>query len=380
MILAWWIVGLATGLVAWIIIGYPMVVMALARFRPGPAIRQAAITPRVTAVVAVRNGAAWLGAKIESVLAQDYPIESLSLLIVSDGSSDATVEIGREYARREPRVTVLELIAGGKASALNAAFSRTTSEVLVLTDVRQPLAPGCIKALVASFADPTVGAVSGELRIRRTDGQLSVPSLYWRFETGLRHALARVDSTLGVTGPIYAIRRALVRPIPSGLILDDMYLPLGAFFAGYRLVSEPLAIAWDEQMDVRTEFRRKVRTLAGNYQLLRHEPRLLLPWRNRMLWHYLSYKIGRLLLPHLLIAIFVASFFLPASIRWPLVGLQVLGYLLAAADPWVPSASPIKRASAPVSSVLAMIAAAFIAQKIFFVRAESMWVPTRTSR
>ena len=315
MILAWWIVGLATGLVAWIIIGYPMVVMALARLRPGPAIRQAAITPGVTAVVTVRDGATWLSAKIDSVLAQDYPIDSLSLLIVSDGSSDATVEIAREYARRDPRVTVLELNAGGKASALNAACSRTTSEILVLTDVRQPLAPGCVKALVASFADPTVGAVGGELRICHPDGQLSAASHYWRFETKLRRALARVDSTLGVSGSIYAIRRALVRPIPSGLILDDMYLPLGAFFAGYRIIFEPLAIAWDEQMDVRTEFRRKVRTLAGNYQLLRYEPRLLLPWRNRMLWHYLSYKIGRLLLPHLLIAIFVASFFLPASIQ-----------------------------------------------------------------
>jgi hypothetical protein len=206
-----------------------------------------------------------------------------------------------------------------------------------------------------------------------------MPSTYWRLETALRHALARVDSTLGATGPIYAIRRALVRPLPAGLILDDMYLPLGAFFAGYRLVTDPRAVAWDEEMDVTTEFRRKVRTLAGNYQLLRHEPRLLLPWRNRMFWHYLSYKLGRLLLPQLLIVLFVASIFLPPALRWPLLALQAAGYLAAAADPWVPAASPLKRVSAPAHSVLAMMAAAFLAQKVFFVQPESLWVPTRTT-
>jgi hypothetical protein len=169
-----------------------------------------------------------------------------------------------------------------------------------------------------------------------------------------------------------------VRPIPAGLILDDMYLPLGAFFDGYRLISEPDAIAWDEPMDVRTEFRRKVRTLAGNYQLLRYERRLLVPWRNRMFWHYLSYKVGRLLLPHLLIVLFVASLFLPSELRWPLLAAQALGYALAALDPWVPTASPVKRISGPINAALAMIAAAFVAQKIFFVRAESLWVPTRT--
>jgi cellulose synthase/poly-beta-1,6-N-acetylglucosamine synthase-like glycosyltransferase len=250
---------------------------------------------------------------------------------------------------------------------------------VVFTDVRQPLAPDCIREIVCPFADPTVGVVSGELRIRGTGGMPTAPSTYWRLETRLRHALARVDSTLGATGPIYAVRRALVRPVPPGLILDDMYLPLGAFFDGYRLVTEPRAVAWDEEMDATTEFRRKVRTLAGNYQLLRYEPRLLLPWRNRMFWHYISYKIGRLLLPQLLIVLFIATIFLPPALRWPLLALQATGYLVAAVDPWVPSASPLKRVSAPARSVLAMMMAALLAQKVFFVPAESLWVPTRTT-
>jgi cellulose synthase/poly-beta-1,6-N-acetylglucosamine synthase-like glycosyltransferase len=377
--LAAWIVALSAALIAWIVAGYPIAVVLLARHRPGAAVRRDAIAPTVTAIVAVRNGAAWLGAKLDSLLAQDYPHEQLSILVVSDGSTDDTARVAAEYARRDPRIALLEVPRGGKAAALNAAIPRASGEVLVLTDVRQPLMPNCLREIVRPFADPSVGVVSGELRIRGAGGAASVPSMYWRLETSLRHALARLDSTLGATGPIYAIRRALVRPVPPGLILDDMYLPLGAFFAGHRLVTEPGAVAWDEEMDVATEFRRKVRTLAGNYQLLRYEPRLLLPWRNRMFWHYVSYKIGRLMLPQLLIVLFVASVFLPAALRWPLLALQAAGYLAAAADPWVPAASPLKRVSAPAHTVLAMMAAAFLAQKVFFVPAESLWVPTRTT-
>lgn len=379
MTLAGWMVALSAALIAWIVVGYPLAVLALARHRPGPAIRRDDITPDVTAVVAVRNGAAWLAAKLDSLLHQDYPRERLEILVVSDGSTDDTARLAADYARRDPRISLLQVPHGGKAAALNAAVPRATGELLLLTDVRQPLAPDCVREIVRSFADPTVAVVSGELRIRGAGGAPTMPSTYWRLETSLRHALASVDSTLGATGPIYAVRRSNFRPIPPGLILDDMYLPLGAFFDGYRLVTEPRAVAWDEEMDVATEFRRKVRTLAGNYQLLRHEPRLLLPWRNRMFAHYLSYKIGRLLLPQLLIVLFVATIFLPPPVRWPLLALQLAGYLVAAADPWVPSTSPLKRVSAPARSVLAMMAAAFLAQKVFFVPPESLWIPTRTT-
>jgi cellulose synthase/poly-beta-1,6-N-acetylglucosamine synthase-like glycosyltransferase len=377
--LAVWTTIAVVALIGWIVAGYPLAVFALARIRPGPAVRKDAIVPRVTAVVAVRNGEAWLSAKLDSLLQQRYPREAFAVLVVSDGSTDRTAEIVRRYADEDPRVRLVEVARGGKAAALNAAFAHAEGDVLLLTDVRQPLDPECVRAIVAAFADPSVGAVSGELRIRAEDGGAAAVSSYWKFETKLRHALGRVDSMLGVTGPIYAIRRALVRPLPPGLILDDMYLPLGAFFDGYRLVGEPLAIAWDEPMDVRTEFGRKVRTLAGNYQLLRHEPRLLSPRRNRMLWHYASYKLGRLLLPHLFIVLFVATMFLPSVLRWPLLAAQGTAYALALVNPLVPQRSVLKRLSAPVYAVVVMIAAAFVAQKIFFVRAESLWVPTRSS-
>ncbi|MES2523917.1 MAG: glycosyltransferase family 2 protein [Gemmatimonadota bacterium] len=372
------IVVLVAGLlIAWIVVGYPVIVLALARLRPGRPIAKAAITPRIDVVVPVRNGARWLAAKLASIRSQDYPARLVRVIVVSDGSTDETAAIVREAAAVHGNIVLLELPPGGKATALNAAFDASSADVLVLTDVRQMLDASCIRTLVQSLADPSVGVVSGELRIGSAGDEEAV-SLYWRLETRLRHALSSLDSMLGATGPIYALRRELFRTVPPGTILDDMYLPLGAFFQGFRLVSEPRAVAWDEPMDLKTEFGRKVRTMAGSYQLMSLEPRLLTPRSNRMLWHYLSYKVGRLLLPHLFIALFLASCFLPGRWMQLTVGAQCFVYLLAFADPVLPRWFPLSRLSRPVRAMSALIVAAFVAQKIFFVRAESIWVPTRS--
>ena len=279
-------------LIVYILAGYPL----LLRLRPsGPAIAKAPQTPTVTALIAVKNGAPWLPSKLDSLLALDYPPELLSILVVSDGSTDSTDSIVEDYASRSPRIRLLRVPAGGKCAALTAAVPLTGSELLLMTDVRQILAPDSLRHLVDNLADPTVGAVSGEMRIRHpeTREEFSV-SLYWRFETWLRHSLSRIDSMLGVTGPFYVIRRSLFIPIPPHVLLDDMYLPLHAFFRGYRLIADPAAVAWDYPTSLQTEFRRKVRTLAGNYQLLRYYPKLLSPFHNRLWLDYLSYKLGRL--------------------------------------------------------------------------------------
>src|SRR5262249_11184109 len=145
----------------------------------------------------------------------------------------------------------------------------TSGEIVVLTDVRQVLSRDCVKQLISCFSDPAVGAASGTLLIRgaATQGQANVGA-YWSYETWIRQNLSRVDSIFGATGPLYAIRRELVVSIPSHILLDDMYLPLAGFFQGYRLIVDDTAIAYDYPTTPSLEFRRKVRTLGGNYQIL----------------------------------------------------------------------------------------------------------------
>jgi len=366
-------------LILWTVVGYPLVVLLLARAWPAPAIQRAGTTPLLDVVIPVKNGSRWLDAKLASVVSQRYPAERIRVIVMSDGSTDGTVEIASRWCSRDARVEVHEIPPSGKSAALNVAMEMSTAEIVVLTDVRQPLDPDCLRFLVEAFADPSVGVVSGELRIRE-DGTAPAVSLYWRLETKLRHALGRLDSMLGATGPIYAIRRSEVRRVPPGTILDDMFLPLGAFFNGKRLVSEPRAIAWDEAMDLGTEFSRKVRTLAGNYQLLVREPRLLSPFANRMLWHYLSYKIARLMLPHFLLLLAVVSLFVPVPLGPVLIAAQLLFLIIALGDRFVPATLVIHKISRPVATFATMVWAAFLAQKIFFVSGESLWIPTKSTR
>ena len=264
----------------------------------------------------------------------------------------------------------------GKAAAINEGVARSGGEIIVLTDVRQELEPESVSRLVACFADPAVGVVSGALHIRPGSRmeERSV-SLYWRYERWIRTQLSRVDSIFGATGALYAIRRELAVPIPEDTLVDDMYLPLAAFFRGYRLILEETARAIDYPARVKTEFGRKVRTLAGNFQLLRRYPALLNS-HNRMLFHFLSYKLARLGLPYLIILLLASSFGLPAPWATVAVGAQGLFYSLAAIDIWIPEAASVKRLTSPARAFVVMMAAAVCAPAVFLVSPQRLWKPT----
>jgi len=193
--------------------------------------------------------------------------------------------------------------------------------------------------------------------------------------------LSRLDSMLGATGPVYAMRRELAVELPEEILLDDMYLPLAAFFRGFRLLLDRTAVAWDAATSVDTEFSRKVRTLAGNYQLLRYYPQLLMPVRNRMWLHYVSYKVGRLLLPWFLLALLISSVFLPVPWNGVLLAAQAAAYGLAWADPWIAEHTPLKRLSSPARTLVAMMLAAALAVRVFFVAdPRSLWIVTSAKK
>jgi len=235
-------------------------------------------------------------------------------------------------------VRLIERPAEGKAAALNAGVSAARHEVLVFADARQRFARGALKALVASFADPAVGVVSGELVLDCEAGPTESAAAdgvgaYWRYEKWIRARETAVGSMLGATGAIYAMRRTAWRPLPPGTILDDVLAPMRAVLAGWRAVFEPAARAFDVAApDTRAEQRRKTRTLAGNWQVLALEPRLLVPLANPVWIQYVSHKLGRLLVPFAMIAIVVSSAALASGslVAQLAVLAQVVFYGLAA--------------------------------------------------
>ena len=333
-------------LVLYVYIGYPSIIAAWARLtHPSPIRRRPfpqGTWPSISVIIAARNEAHRLAGRVRNLLDQHYP-GNCEIIVVSDGSSDNPASALAPFA---DHVRLIELPSGGKPLALNAGVAAARGEILIFADTRQQFAPGAITRLLENFQDPDVGGATGELVLdceldKGTASESTVGEgigLYWKYEKWIRRNESRVWSTLGATGAIYALRRSLWRSLPAATLLDDVLAPMRAVLGGYRVVFDERAIAFDgASKDAAAEARRKTRTLAGNYQILALEPRLLLPFVNPVWMQYISHKIGRLIVPWILVALFCTSATLAPTggvIYIAALVLQLAFYGLAAAGGW----------------------------------------------
>jgi cellulose synthase/poly-beta-1,6-N-acetylglucosamine synthase-like glycosyltransferase len=359
-------------LVGYAYFGYPMYLWLQARLRQRP-IHRSPILPSVSIIIAARNEEANLPAKIENLSLTNYPRELLQIVIASDGSDDRTAEILRQHSS-----TVLPVIldrSNGKASALNEAVRRATGDILVFQDARQSLEPDAITELVSCLADPGVGAVSGELLLESACNDTSPDGLgiYWKIEKAVRKLESASGSVVGVTGAIYAIRRELYAEIPAGTILDDVFVPMRVVKAGKRVVFQPSAIARDRLFSQKgKEFSRKVRTLTGNYQLLRLEPWLLSP-ENPLLFRFICHKLLRLAVPLFLALMLIASAMAKGIFYHAAFLVQIIFYVAAAVGAIKPSTKAFKPIAIAHTFVM-LNAAATLAFYSFVAGRKRIWV------
>jgi len=347
----------------------------IARLRAAPVHDQAS-EPTVSVLLPVRNGARWLHQKLQSIDEFDYPPDRIEIIVVANGCDDETASIAR-LAVLKSRITVLESPPSGKWAALNQAMAVASGEVLLFTDVRQLIEPEALRWLVSCLADPDVGAASGELFIdtgREAEERSS--RLYWTYEKWIRRNQSLVWTMPGATGAIYAMHRESVRPLPPYCLNDDVYLPLLAALKGQRVVLESRARAFDEPTSLSQEFARKVRTQAGVYQLVRYFPELLLPW-NPIFFHFASHKLGRLLMPFSLIAVFVSSGLSRHPVAQALFVGQCIFWALAIGDVWISDRNPLKRISSPIRAFGTLQLAALCAVSIFVRPAKAFWDEVR---
>lgn len=316
-------------LVGYTYVGYPALMRAWAALRPRlPS--SGGIEPRVTLLIVAHNEVTRIQGRLANLLALDYPRDRREILVASDGSTDGTLERAQPY--EQEGVRVIPFVARrGKPAVLNELVRQARGEIVVLADARQRFETGALRALVAPFSDPEVGAVSGELVLTENADGTAVGEgvgFYWRYEKLIRWSESRVDSAVGATGAIYAIRRDLFEPIPEDTILDDVLIPMRIARRGYRVLFEARARAFDRAAATAgEEFGRKVRTIAGNFQLFAREVWLLNPFRNRLWLQTVSHKGLRLLSPLFLVAAFGANLLLSDApfYRWTLVG-QIIFY------------------------------------------------------
>jgi cellulose synthase/poly-beta-1,6-N-acetylglucosamine synthase-like glycosyltransferase len=249
------------GALLWTHVLYPLAValVVLARTR---AVRRGEIEPTVTVIVAAHNEEPVIARRLENLLALDYPVDKLRLVVTSDASTDRTEEIAAGF----PGVQVIRNPRGGKVAAQDNAVRSTESELVAFTDANATWAPDALRALVANFADPDVAYACGQLVLEAADGS-NREGLYWRYELAQRLAESRLGSITGGNGSIYAVRRSdYVEVDPKWG--HDLSFPYRMVQAGRRAVYEPAARAFERPTPSNeTEYRRKVRMFEHCWEI-----------------------------------------------------------------------------------------------------------------
>ncbi len=302
-------------LFAYAYVGYPCLLALVARLKRKPErLGDPAEWPRISIVIPAYNEAASIGATLESLLALDYPVDRRQIVVVSDCSRDGTDDVVRRYAGRGIELLPLPE-RGGKTAAENAAFGHLRGEIIVNTDATIRILPTSLKPLIRAFQDPTVGAASGrdvsvgDVRAELNQGE----SGYVGYEMWVRSLETRVGSIVGASGCFYAVRRGIVDPEFPAALSRDFASPLRARLLGYRTVSVDEAVCLvPRTTSLRSEYRRKIRTMARGLETLWYKRALLNPLRYgsfalMLFSHKLCRWLVHLTLPGLLVGLALLS-------------------------------------------------------------------------
>ena len=314
-------------------VGYPLLLLLLARLRTRP-VRRAEFEPVVSVIITAYNEERDLAAKLENTLALDYPKEKLEIIVASDCSSDRTDEIAREFAAQGVRLH-RQPERLGKTAAQNAAVELARGEIILFSDATTLYQPDVLRVMMPDFADATVGCVAGRL-IYVDPAQTGVGSgarSYWGYEVFLKERESRISSLIGVSGCLYAVRRAAYVPLYNEAC-SDFIIATKMVEQNLRAVYEPAAVCTEEtNRHSAQELRMRVRVISQTFTDLWRHRAMLNPLKSGFYAvQLLSHKLMRYLVPFFLAALLVTSAALaPRSLFYALVfGAQVCGYMAAA--------------------------------------------------
>lgn len=334
------LVALGAGALLYIFLLYPMglwVVSSLCRARlVRPSTRSG-----VSLIISAHNEAAGIRKKLEDTLGLDYPPEKLQIIVVSDGSTDATDAVVSEFSTRGVELLRIRQ-RGGKTQAQNTAVAAARHEILIFSDATTLFHPMALQYLVGAYDDLRVGAVSG--RYQYFDPSNASPTAggtiaFWNFENHIKQMQSRIFSITGCCGCIYSVRRSLYIALPANII-SDLVQPLHVLLQGFTVHFEDRALAWEETTtSAHEEFDMRVRVITRGMRGLLSVPSLLAPWENpwiaMQLW---SHKILRWMAPVFFLCLLVGNALLFAHpvFRYLLL-LQGTFYLAAVAAAALPA-------------------------------------------
>ncbi|TWX67622.1 glycosyltransferase family 2 protein [Colwellia sp. C1TZA3] len=286
--------------------------------------------PAVTVIIAAYNEESCIKARVENLLTLDYPKDKLTLLIGSDGSDDQTAEILSAFDIKNLHVHIFDTNRG-KMSVLNDLVEKTTDDIIIFSDANTHFQSDTIEQLARHFSNDKIGAVCGELHLVDGDTGDNKDNVYWRYEQVLKFHESRLNALQGANGAIYAIRKSLFMPLPANTIVDDFQIAMNVAKQGFRLVYDPEAIAVEEiAPNLAEEKGRRVRIGLGNYQAFFKMFWALNPLLGWRFVAYISHKVCRWFVPHLMLIALITNVLLLDSGFYQVILLAQLIFYFAA--------------------------------------------------
>lgn len=328
-------------LLAYTWVGYALLLILVRLFyKPAHVLEETRLTFSI--VLAAYNEETHIRAKLENCLALEYPREQVEIIVGSDGSTDSTEEIVREFVGRDPRVRLVRSAGrAGKSGVQNLAVAHAKGAILLFTDAETSAGPELLRQIAAQFADSRVGMVAPVVHFGRFGTPVSEgQGAYWRFELFLR----QLESDLGIlatcSGSAFAIRRELFSPIPPQYG-DDCVVPLDIRLQGYRIVQSPESIVYDEMPhSVDGELRARIRMTARNWAGILSRPGVLNPFRfPATSWGLISHKFLRWMTPLFLAVMYLVNLALLLRRHFILLFALQSCFYLAAVIGWRKSES-----------------------------------------
>ncbi len=365
----------ATALVFYAYLGYAALLWVDSRVRPWP-LRRGPHVPFVSVVMVVRDEEKALPRKLENLAALDYPQDRREVVVVSDGSQASTERILSAAAKEAGCRALIFSERKGKACRLNDALAVARGEIVLFVDARQAIERNALRLLMENFVEDTVGCASGELMLGDANSGEAEQGMgiYWRVEKRIRELESASGSVVGATGALYAARHALLETLPAETIIDDVFLPLCVARRGARVVFDGRARAWDSpDLGAGREFRRKVRTLTGNYQLLQIAP-WLMKGENPLRFRFISHKLLRLVVPFALAAMLVTSLLIAQPFYRVALFAQLFFYALSLLALTEVRLGPLARVANAALTLIVLNSAAVVAFGNFLTGRKEVWV------
>ncbi len=292
--------------------------------------------PTCTLLIAAYNEENFISEKIRNTLALEYPEGKLEVIFITDGSTDRTPDILKEY----PQIKLLhQTERKGKVAAMHRALAYVKTEVIIFTDANTELNKDALCKISRHYADESVGAVAGEKRIKvkeLADAGTAGEGFYWRYESILKDWDSELYSTIGAAGELFSVRSDLYQTVENDTILDDFMISMLIAIKGYRIIYEPEAFAIETASEnITEELKRKIRIAAGGIQSILRLKELLNIFRfGTLSFQYISHRVLRWTIsPFLLVLVLILNISIPIYNDNPIYSLLLLGqvifYLLA---------------------------------------------------